>query len=96
MGAYTVAKHALRALLRELHRELSQEGIGVYAVAPDLLKTPLTADLPEKYFEFAQEKAPRKKLITPEDVAEAVSRVISGGIPAGSSLLVASGETAPL
>ena len=91
MGAYTVAKHALRALLRELHKELSREGIGVYAIAPDLLKTPLNADLPEKYFEFAREKSLRKKLMTPKDVAQAVLRAVSGAVPPGSSLLVSSG-----
>ncbi len=96
MGAYSTAKYALRGLLRELHRELSVEGISVYGVAPDLLKTALTADLPDKYFEFAQAGSPHQKLMTPREVAQALLRVAEGEVPSGSSLLVSTGEAAPL
>ena len=96
MGAYTTAKYALRGLLREFDRELRAEGIGVYAVAPDLLKTKLTADLPDKYFEFAVKQAHRKKLSTPLDVAKAVLRIAQGKVRPGSSFLVSSGEVSQL
>ncbi|TSC68818.1 MAG: 3-oxoacyl-(acyl-carrier-protein) reductase [Parcubacteria group bacterium Gr01-1014_56] len=96
MGTYSTAKFALRGLLRELHKELKAEGISVYAVAPDLLKTALTSDLPEKYFEFAEAKTPNKKLMTPLDVAQIVLAVCRGEVKSGSSVLVSTGEVTAL
>ncbi len=96
MGAYSTAKYALRGLLRELYKELKAENIDVYAVAPDLLKTDLTADLPEKYFEFAEAKTHQKKLMIPEDVAKVVLSVCQGAVKSGSSILVSTGVATAL
>jgi NAD(P)-dependent dehydrogenase (short-subunit alcohol dehydrogenase family) len=95
MGAYTIGKEAVRALMRELNRELSREGIAVFAVAPDLMQTPLTADLPEKYFEYAAHASGRP-LTQPSDVARTVAQIVAGEIPRGSSVNVATGEITPL
>ena len=95
MGAYSAAKAALRGLLRELHRELAPLGVGVYAVAPDLLKTALTADLPEKYFEFAEAVA-GKGLMTPQEVAQTILKVCKGDILSGNSVRVSTGEVTAL
>jgi NAD(P)-dependent dehydrogenase (short-subunit alcohol dehydrogenase family) len=96
MGAYSIAKYALRGLLRELSKELAADGISVFAVAPDLMKTKLNADLPDMYLEFAKEKTTNKKLQVPEDVARSVVRILHGEVPAGSSVLVSSGAYTPL
>ncbi len=98
MGAYAVGKVALRGLLRELHRELAADGIRVLAVAPDLMKTALTSDLPDKYFEFAVRHSQAETLMTPEDVAASVLFLVSGEGRAlsGRSWLVSSGAVSNL
>jgi NAD(P)-dependent dehydrogenase (short-subunit alcohol dehydrogenase family) len=98
MGAYAVGKFALRGLLRELHRELAPDGIRVLAVAPDLMKTPLNADLPDKYFEFSVQRSQAEKLMTPQDVAASVLFLLSGegSTLRGASLLVSSGAVSNL
>lgn len=96
MGAYSTAKYALKGLLRELSRELSAGGVGVYAIVPTLLKTPLTADLPEKYFEFAEAHASHKKLMTPLEVASTILKVCQGDVESGSSVSVSTGEITAL
>lgn len=96
MGPYAVSKIAFRGLLRELHRELSPAGIRVFAVAPELMRTGLNADLPEKVFEIA-EKNQGGALMTPADVARAIVQLCAdAAVPSGTSHLVSSGETSPL
>jgi NAD(P)-dependent dehydrogenase (short-subunit alcohol dehydrogenase family) len=94
MGAYTTAKGALRMLLRELHREVSGGGIRVFAVAPGLMRTKLTADLPEKYFEFAEMHA-NKPLMTPDHVAHSILALMDSDA-SGISYLISNGERSPL
>lgn len=96
MGAYTVGKIALRGLLRELHRELSSFGIRVFAVAPGLMRTRLNSDLPEKFFEMAEER-PGGTQMAVEDVARAIVALCTGKeIDSGISYLVSSGGMTPL
>ncbi len=96
MGAYTVAKISLRGLLRELHRELSSNVIGVFAIAPGLMQTSLNADLPDKFFEMAVEHN-GEALTTPELVAETIVRLCSDStITAGVSSGVPLGKMTPL
>lgn len=96
MGAYTVGKIALRGLLRELSRELKPEGIRVCAVAPGLMRTPLTADLPDRYFEFAS-TANGQPLTEPAQVADAVAELCRpGAIDTGISIALPSGSRHPL
>jgi NAD(P)-dependent dehydrogenase (short-subunit alcohol dehydrogenase family) len=89
MGAYTVGKIALRGLLRELHRELSPFDIRVFAVAPELMRTKLTADLPEKFFELVEQRSGSAAITTPKQVAETVVRAGTDlNVPSGLSLNV--------
>ena len=62
------------------------------------MKTPLTADLPDRYFEFSLKRSQAEKLMTPQDVASSVLFLLSGegrGLN-GTSLLVASGAVSNL
>lgn len=95
MGAYTVAKIALQGLLRELHRELGKSGVRVFAVAPDLLKTKLTSDLPDKFFEFA-EAASGKPVATLEEVAHAIYTLCESRASGGQIVAIPAGHTRPL
>lgn len=97
MGAYTVGKIALRGFLRELHREVSSTGVRVFAVAPGLMRTRLNADLPEKFFEIAEERSDGTARMTPDHVAEAIVHLCTDPeISSGISRLVSSGEHTPL
>jgi 3-oxoacyl-[acyl-carrier protein] reductase len=98
MAGYTVAKHALRGLLRELAAELSPMGIRVNAVAPGFVPTKLHSDLPVRALDFIKESQPSKKFSTPEDVANVVSSLSTTDREGqtGFSFLVGSGEVTPL
>ncbi|WP_051165820.1 SDR family oxidoreductase [Amycolatopsis orientalis] len=60
---YTASKHAVVGLVRALGHELSGEGIGLTAVCPGFVDTPLVPD------EFRAAGFP---LLSPADVAEAI------------------------
>jgi len=97
MGAYTIGKIALRGLLRELHRELSMSSVRVIAVAPELMKTRLNADLPDKFFEIAKERSIDNSLMTTKEVANAIVQLCENTeFPSGMSYLVSSGEKTPI
>lgn len=96
-GAYAVCKIALCGLLRELHRELSLTGVRVIAVAPDLMRTGVNADLPEKFFEIAERHSDAAPLTTAGEVARVLVTVCENAtVPSGVSYLVSSGVTTPL
>ena len=77
MAGITIAKYALRGLLKELHGELAQFHIAVNAIAPDFMDTPLNRDLPPAVRTFLAERATTGSIKTPEEVARAVSFLCS-------------------
>ena len=97
MSGYIAAKYALEGLLRETARECKTSGVRVNAIAPDLMHTKLTADLPTRLFEFLAEKDPRGRITTPEDVAGKVLYLVNeGNTVSGMSLDVATDAIRPL
>lgn len=95
MSGYIAAKYALEGLLRETARECKATSVRVNAIAPDLMQTKLTADLPPRLFEFAAEKDSRGRITTPDDVAQKVLYLLSdeGKTINDMSLAVATDET---
>jgi 3-oxoacyl-[acyl-carrier protein] reductase len=86
MAHYTAAKGALLALSKALAAELGPSGIRVNAVAPGLIRTPLTARSTggdESVFAARAARTPLRRLSTVEEVAETVAFLAS---PAASSL----------
>lgn len=75
---YAASKGGLIALTKTAARELGAFGIRVNAVAPGLVRTPMTAGLPEAVVARAVEEAALKRVSEPEDVAEAVLFLLSG------------------
>jgi 3-oxoacyl-[acyl-carrier protein] reductase len=69
---YAAAKAGVQALTRVLSRECARRSIRVNAVAPGLIDTPMTRQLPETVRQGMQEAIPWKRFGTPSEVAGAV------------------------
>lgn len=86
MPHYTVAKGALIGMARALAVELGPAGTRVNAVAPGLIRTPMTehsASGDAGFFERREAAIPLRRLATPRDVAECIAFLAS---PAAGSL----------
>lgn len=74
---YTASKAGIVGLTRVLALELGKYNVNVNAVAPGLIDTPLTQKLEPKVLEQLIEAQPTKKMGKPEDIANAVSFLLS-------------------
>ncbi|MCI0569702.1 MAG: 3-oxoacyl-ACP reductase FabG [Myxococcaceae bacterium] len=68
-AAYAAAKAGVLGLTKTLAREVARYGITVNAVSPGLVRTELTAHLPEQKVEELLRKTPLRRAGTPEEVA---------------------------
>jgi 3-oxoacyl-[acyl-carrier protein] reductase len=87
MAHYAAAKAGIAGFVRALAREVAAEGVRVNAVAPGLIRTPLTERRPPEYLEARARTIPLGRLGTPEDIADvfaflagAPSRFMTGQI----------------
>lgn len=71
-GAYSAAKAALLGLCRTAARELAPSGITVNAVAPGMIETDMTADLPETRKFKQLSSIPLGRFGKPSEVASVV------------------------
>lgn len=105
-GVYSVSKAAMIGLTRQMAADYGPSGIRVNAVAPGLIKTPLTADRIDNDPAFRRQMVdttPFPRVGTPEDIAAAVCFLASedAGFISGHTLvvdggwLVASGRREP-
>ncbi len=94
-----VSKAALEALVRYLAVELSPQGIRVNAVSSSLVETDALGHFPQrqKMFESAA-KSPAGRLVTKEDVAEAVAFLVGpqAAMIRGQVLIVDGGYSLPI
>jgi 3-oxoacyl-[acyl-carrier protein] reductase len=74
---YSASKAGLIGLTKSLARELAGRTITVNAVAPGFIDTPMTQALPEKAREALFQQIPLGRLGTADDVAGAVSFLVS-------------------
>lgn len=74
---YSSSKAGIVGLTRALALELAKYQVTVNAVAPGLIDTPLTHNLPDHVREKLINAQPTKTMGTPEDVAEVVSFLVS-------------------
>ncbi len=74
---YAASKAGLIGLTKTLARELGRFSITVNAVAPGMVTTPMTLDLPEAALRAAREEAVLGRLADPEDVADVVAFLCS-------------------
>ncbi|HUH13417.1 MAG TPA: 3-oxoacyl-ACP reductase FabG [Longimicrobiales bacterium] len=84
---YAASKAGVIALAKTLARELGPAGINVNAVAPGLVETPMTRDLPAEALERAVGESALGRIGAAEDVADTVAflcsrraRHITGGV----------------
>ncbi|MBA4222541.1 MAG: oxidoreductase [Methylobacterium sp.] len=95
-GVYSVSKAAMIGLTRQMAADYGPSGIRVNAVAPGLIKTPLTADRIDNDPAFRRqmvETTPFPRVGTPDDIAAAVHFLASedAGFIAGHTLVVDGG-----
>jgi 3-oxoacyl-[acyl-carrier protein] reductase len=74
---YSSAKAGLIGLTKATARELASRGITSNAVAPGMIATELTADLPENLITEINNRTPLGRFGTPEEVADAVAFLAS-------------------
>jgi NAD(P)-dependent dehydrogenase (short-subunit alcohol dehydrogenase family) len=105
VSAYCAAKHGLIGLTRALALEVATHGVTVNAVCPGYTETEMlqrtvegivakTGRTPEQAREILSAQNPQKKIIQPEEVANAVAWLCLPGSEAitGQSIAVAGGE----
>jgi NAD(P)-dependent dehydrogenase (short-subunit alcohol dehydrogenase family) len=78
-GDYCMAKAALRMMTWLFAERLAEERIWVYEVCPGIIASDMTAPVQEKYDRLiAEGLTPIRRWGQPEDVAQAVSGLVSG------------------
>ncbi len=102
ISAYTASKHGVLGLVRSVASELISTGVTVNAVCPGYVDTPMTdatiASIVERTGRSAGEarrilerKQPSGRLITPEEVADAVAFCVRNGALTGQGINVDGG-----
>ena len=76
---YTASKAGVIGFTKSLAREVASRGITVNAIAPGFIETDMTAGLNEVQRTHAIEQIPIGQMGTPEDIAHAVSFLVSAG-----------------
>lgn len=80
LSAYSASKHAVLGFTRSIAAELGPFGVTATCVQPGAIATPMTApafeQMPE-YRTFWENKAPLRRLGTPEDIADVVAFLCS-------------------
>lgn len=69
---YSATKAAVIGITKTLARELAVYNINVNAVAPGLIRTPMTDAIPEKVMAMMIDSIPLKRVGKPEDIANLV------------------------
>jgi 3-oxoacyl-[acyl-carrier protein] reductase len=78
LANYAASKAGLIGLTKTVAKELGKSNVNVNAVAPGLVETELTKNLPEKILENALSETLLGRLAKPEDIANAIIFLCSG------------------
>lgn len=102
ISAYTASKHGVLGLVRSAAAELARSGVTVNAVCPGYVDTPMTAQTvqgivdktgrtPEQALAALEAKSPLHRLITVDEVVEAVLGCVRNGGMTGQGINVDGG-----
>jgi NAD(P)-dependent dehydrogenase (short-subunit alcohol dehydrogenase family) len=102
IAAYTASKHGLLGLVRSAARELATTGVTVNAVCPAYVDTPMTEHTvasisattgrtPEEAREALERRQPIGRLVTVEEVADAVMLCVESAAITGQGINVDGG-----
>jgi NAD(P)-dependent dehydrogenase (short-subunit alcohol dehydrogenase family) len=81
-GEYCISKAGVAMASQLYATRLAAEGIQVTEIRPGIMATDMTAGVKEKYDALlAQGLVPQMRWGTPEDVGQAVSSILAGGLP---------------
>ena len=96
LSVYGATKAALAGFTRSLSREVGKVGITVNTVAPGYMETDMTSGLQSEKLESIQRRSPLGQLAKAEDVAHAVTYLLSekAANVTGSTITVDAGSTA--
>jgi len=96
LSVYGASKSALIGFSKSLSRELGKANITVNCIAPGYMATEMTSDLQGEKLASIIRRSPMKKLATPNDVAHAVSYLLSDGasLVTGTTITIDAGSTA--
>ncbi len=73
IAPYVAAKAALTAYAQIIAQELVRHDIRVHILAPGMVRSRLTADMPDEYLDSLAEAMPEKRLTSSEDIAKTAS-----------------------
>jgi NAD(P)-dependent dehydrogenase (short-subunit alcohol dehydrogenase family) len=86
---YCITKSALPMLNKLFAARLSEAQVGVFEVRPGIIKTDMTAPATERYDAFiAAGGVPMGRWGTPEDIAQTVVSLATGGLPFATGMHV--------
>lgn len=90
-AVYSASKGALNAFVKAMAKELAPAHIRVNAVAPGLVPSPMNGSLSEADLDAFRQDTPLGKLVTPEQVAQAVCYLADAEMVTGQILSVDGG-----
>ncbi len=77
IGPYIAAKSAVTSYAKVLAQEWIKKGIRVFILAPGMVRSRLTQDLPEEYLKNIEKQLPEKTLTRPSDIADYVEAILT-------------------
>lgn len=90
-AVYSASKSALNGFVKAMAKELAPSHIRVNAVAPGLVPSPMNASLNEQDLLAFQQETPLGKLISPEQISDAVCYLAEAQMVTGQILSVDGG-----
>jgi len=75
--AYAAAKAGLNSLTKSCCEPLARRNVRINGVAPGVIETDLTQDLPSQFVDRLREETPLNRLGTPDEVASVISFLLS-------------------
>jgi 3-oxoacyl-[acyl-carrier protein] reductase len=89
--AYATAKAGLNGFIRSLAKEVGRDGITVNAVAPGLIKTDMTAAIPQVSKQQLLRRCAIRRMGSPDEVAGAVEYLVCDGTYVTGQVIVVDG-----